>query len=189
MSVKITITNAGAGISPTLDVYTNTGGIWTYFTTVTLGDLIAGYTFDPPIDADSYRIIDNGNCGTILELSCTTTTTTTEPETTTTTTTIAPPVYRYFGIDYSSQYNSAIEACNDVSCFPETAVGCSSYYSFNNTLNESDILYSEPSMSTPVVGGFFYFSMALTINGVPGPKMVVQLDNGGVIMSVSTCVL
>lgn len=255
MSVKITITNAGAGISSTLDVYTNTGGSWTFFANVSLANLEAGYTFDPPGDATAYEVRDTGLCTTILFLGSTTTTTTAVPTTTTSTThlttttttavptttstttvpttttsttesptttttttagttttsttsnttsttttivdttttttsnTTALPIYKYKGIDTSSVYITGAEACADVSCSDYPTTGCMDYYSYNNTLNFGDVLYVNPSMLIPVTGDYFYFSIALTDGGgtIIGPKMVVQIDNSGVIQSVSTC--
>lgn len=191
MSVKITITNAGTGISSTLDVYTNTGGGWIFFSNVSLSTLETGYTFTPPVDTTSYQVRDLGYCSSILELNCTTTSTTTltpTTSTTTSTTTEVPTVYTYFGISPYSYYITELDACNDVSCSADPPTGCSSYYSYNNTLNPGDSLYDSSLMSTPIWGDYFYFSMALTTSGtIAGPKMVVQIDNSGVIQTVSTC--
>jgi len=97
MSVKITLTNVGSNISPTLDIYSNATGTWVFFKNVSVTDLLGGYVFTPPLNATGYQVRDTGACGTILELYCEyiTTTTTYNPSYTTTTTTTAAPVYWY----------------------------------------------------------------------------------------------
>lgn len=81
MTTKIIITNAGSGISATLDIYSNQSGLWTFFQNVPLSSLLLGYTFTPPPGATAYQVRDTGTCSTILELSCGVT-----PSTSTTTT-------------------------------------------------------------------------------------------------------
>lgn len=187
MAVKITLTNVGYSISSTLDLYSNETGSWGFLETVSKNDLIAGYTFIPPVDATAYQIRDTGQCGTVLDLVCeTTTSTTTLPITTTTTTTIA--VYRYLGINYSiTSHESPTLACEDDSCSTDD-FNCISYYSYYNTLNINDILYQDHTMIFPIEGGNFYFSLALTSEIIiVGDKTVVQLDDDGKIIYVGNC--
>jgi hypothetical protein len=70
MNTKITITTAGTSISPTLDLYSNELGYWTFFQNVPLNDLLLGYIFTLPIGATAFQVRDTGICETILELTC-----------------------------------------------------------------------------------------------------------------------
>ena len=91
-SVTITITNAGAGISSLLDIYSGTtlGNLSKYIEDVSKSALLAGYPFTADPNALIYRVMDK-SCLTSLDLYCTPPTTTTTTSTTTTTTTTPAP--------------------------------------------------------------------------------------------------
>lgn len=125
-----------------------------------------------------------------------TTTTTTTGETTTTTTTteeVIPEIYRYFGVDYyvdnPPEYVTAEEACADGDCDPETAVNCSSYYSYFNTINMGDIVYKTPAMSDVFDGGGFWWSMIYKpwVGDAVDPVYSVQIDASGEVIGVVSC--
>jgi len=70
MAVTIQIISAGANISNTLDIYTNETGTFIFFVSVSKSTLSLGYTFEPPVGANSFQVRDTGTCGAISEISC-----------------------------------------------------------------------------------------------------------------------
>lgn len=70
MAVKITLTAAGSNISNIIQISTSVdNSTWISFSGVTQSTLYSGYTFDPPVGHQYFKLTESG-CGGEIYLNC-----------------------------------------------------------------------------------------------------------------------
>ena len=130
-------------------------------------------------DSDEYIITDEQTNAIVIPGQTTSsfnncpTTTTSTSSTTTTTTTAAPTVYTYY---FSVGRTSSLQACG------ETIPYDNIFYSDSIALDLTSILYTNPSLITPVNGGGQWFKdldseVAYQISTSPTPGEIVDFFN------------
>jgi hypothetical protein len=169
MTVLITLTTVGADSGPTYNLYSSPDGTtFTPFATgITKVALLAGYPDTVPDGTTTIRVTSIGTlCTNHIDL-------TVGVVPTTTTTTAAPTVYTYY---FSVGRTSSLQACG------ETIPYDNIFYSDSIALDLTSILYTNPSLITPVNGGGQWFKdldseVAYQISTSPTPGEIVDFFN------------
>lgn len=183
---RITLTTVGAGISSTLDLQRWNGSAWVSHTTGIAKSLLQlGYVFEDNTGSTSFKIVDNGVCGTEIIFNCDATTTTAPtttiaPTTTETpTTTLAPTTTEALYFTYYVT-DSNTNGCGD-------EVGSTPYYAAESSPNTITKFYTDTLLSVVYSPG----SGTIGWNTVPGPITTAgfggAIDSGGNITGISTC--
>lgn len=169
MTVLITLTTAGLDSGP-FNLYSNIDGYTSAFETgVSRASLLAGYSSAlVPDYATIIRVLSTGDCNNYIDIVL-------DAPASTTTTTTATPSFIYLGT--ASTYATALNACSAANC-------AQPYYLPIPVVFIGQIIYNDPGLTSPYVGGNQWIAISEACNGI---FTAVQVDNSGNVLATVSC--
>ena len=187
---RITLTTVGAGISSTLDLQRWNGSAWVSHTTGIAKSLLQlGYVFEDNTGSTSFKIVDNGACGTEVIFNCEITTTVEPTTTLAPTTTLLPTTTELPTTTAEGTTTVAPTTTNapNIYYLTDTNLGCGNLVG-NTPFYADDIItkfYSDPEMTVVYSPGAGVIGWNETAN--VNASFAGDIDVSGNITNISGC--